>query len=101
MAFCSKCGQPMDDSAKFCSNCGAPAGESESSTYKTREQEYAGKMVKCPACGENIPSFTAICPSCGHEINSAKLAPALKEFIDKINEYDKIIADTPKNELSK
>lgn len=101
MSFCSNCGQPIADSAKFCSNCGAPAGDSKAGTYKTREQEYAGKMVKCPACGEDIPSFTAICPSCGHEINSAKLAPALKEFIDKINEYDKIIADTPQDELPK
>lgn len=101
MPFCSNCGQLITDGAKFCSNCGAPVSGSNASTHKTREQEYAGKMMKCPACGEDIPSFTAICPSCGHEINSAKLAPALKEFINKINEYDKIIADTPQDELPK
>ena len=53
-------------------------------------------MIKCPACGEEIPSFTAICPSCGHEIIAAKLSPALKEFIDSINECDSMIADAPK-----
>lgn len=99
MKFCSNCGRPVADGAKFCSNCGTPTDDNNDGVYKTRKNEYAGKMIKCPACGEDIPSFTAICPSCGHEINSAKLAPALKEFIDEINECDKIIADTPREEL--
>lgn len=101
MSFCSKCGQKLVEGAKFCSNCGAPANADEADVYETRRKEYAGKIINCPACGEDIPSFTAICPSCGHEINSAKLAPALKEFIDKINECDKIIAGTSKNGLQK
>ena len=94
MPFCSNCGQLIADGEKFCSNCGESAGRSKSGAYKAREQEYAGKIVKCPSCGEDIPSFTAICPSCGHEINSAKLTQAL-------NEYDKIIADMSEKELPK
>lgn len=101
MAFCSKCGQPISDDANFCQYCGAPVNKGSSHSYKKREQEYAGNMITCPSCGDEIPSFTAICPSCGHEINSASLAPALRDFIDKINMYDKIIAATPKGEFSK
>lgn len=101
MGFCTNCGQPLADNAIFCSNCGAPVEGAGTGAYKTREQEYAGKMIKCPVCGEDIPSFTAICPSCGHEINSAKLVTALKKFIDQINEFDKIIAETPRKELPK
>lgn len=70
-------------------------------TYTQRRHEYAGKIIKCPSCGEVLQSMTAICPACGYELNSVKFAPALKEFIDEINECDKIIANTPKKELPK
>ena len=84
--FCPYCGTELDNGARFCKHCGSPIDRPKASTFKTREQEYAGKMIKCPACGEDIPSFTAICPSCGHEINSATVSPALEGFIAAINE---------------
>lgn len=98
MAFCIKCGQELPHNAQFCANCGTPAGE-QGKNHSERTQEYAGKIIKCPSCGEVLQSMTAICPSCGHEINSAKLSSALRDFIDEINECDKIIANTPKKEL--
>lgn len=94
--FCPYCGTELDNGARFCKHCGSPIDRPKASTFKTREQEYAGKMIKCPACGEDIPSFTAICPSCGHEINSATVSPALEGFIAAINECDARIADSPK-----
>lgn len=100
MPFCMNCGQQLPERAKFCSGCGTAMGEVKSEETQ-RQQEWAGNIIKCPSCGEDIPSFTAICPACGHEISSAKVSSALKEFIDEINECDKIIANTPKKELPK
>ena len=69
--------------------------EQKRSTYSEREQEFAGKIIKCPSCGAELQSFTAVCPHCGHEINSQNVSSSLKEFIDSINEYDKVIANDP------
>lgn len=93
MGFCSNCGQPIADGAKFCPNCGIPVSRSEDGIYKVREKAYAGKMIKCPACGEDIPSLTAICPSCGHEFNSVKISASLKAFIERLDECEQAIAE--------
>ena len=98
MAFCSNCGKELAAGAKFCFECGTPVEKTDETVRRT---VYSGEIHKCPVCGEVLQSMTAICPACGHEINSAKLASALKEFIDEINECDKIIANTPKEELPK
>lgn len=99
MAFCINCGQELAEGAKFCANCGSAVNDGNSTNQ--RKTTYEGEIRKCPNCGEVLQSMTAICPSCGHEINSAKLSSALKEFIDEINECDKIIANIPKKELPK
>lgn len=117
--FCSNCGKKLVAGSKFCNACGNPTGKVESekvefapiqdekkdeqhltvepkqSTYSERKQEFAGKIIKCPSCGAELQSFTAICPNCGHEINSQNLSSSLKEFINSINEYDKVIANNP------
>lgn len=51
---------------------------------QTREQEYAGKIIKCPFCGENLPSFTEKCPSCGHEIRGAGATRSICELSYKL-----------------
>lgn len=98
MAFCSNCGKELAVGAKFCFECGTPVEKNDETVRRT---VYSGEIHKCPSCGEILQSMTAICPSCGYEINSAKLSSALKEFIEEINECDKIIANTPKKELPK
>lgn len=95
MAFCEKCGHQLPNGAKFCPNCGNPVNNNQSGKYKTREQEFAGKIIKCPVCGEELPSFTAICPTCGHEINSARVSSVIREFADKIGRADLAIANSP------
>lgn len=87
MAYCANCGQKLADGSKYCVECGSFVG--------TTNKNTAGIVIKCPSCGEDIPSFTAICPACGHEINSAKVSATLKEFIENINECDRLIANTP------
>lgn len=93
MAYCSNCGQFVADGVKFCSNCGSPMNNGEDRTK--RQQEFAGKIIKCPACGTEIPSFTAICPGCGHEINSARVSTAIKDFTNQISQCDRAIANSP------
>lgn len=92
MAYCANCGQQLRDSAKFCDACGSPVEKDNSATYKKREQEYSGRIIKCPACGEELSAFTAVCPSCGHEMNSVKISPTLAAFSEKVETYDKEIA---------
>lgn len=88
MAFCSNCGKELNNGAKFCQSCGTLL-ETENKPKQTEE------LRKCPSCGVQLPSFTAICPYCNHEINAQRVSSSLKEFINLINEYDKVIANDP------
>lgn len=66
-------------------------------TNTQRQQEYAGKVLKCPSCGAELPSMIAICPTCGHEINSARTHPVLAQFIASLEECDRLIAEEEKD----
>lgn len=65
------------------------------SDYTQRQQEYSGKLIKCPNCGEVLSSFTVNCPVCGYEIREVKASSAVKEFALKLEaieakrEYEK------------
>ena len=61
-------------------------------TYTRRNEEYAGKIIKCPVCGQELSSTDAICPSCGHEMNEVRIYPILEKFISELNECDFNIA---------
>lgn len=93
MAYCSKCGQFVAEGAKFCSSCGSALDNIDSKSV--RQQEFAGKIIKCPSCGTEIPSFTAFCPGCGHEIQSDRVSNAFKNFTDQIGQCDAEIANAP------
>lgn len=93
MAYCVNCGQQLRDGARFCDTCGSPVKEEEACEYEKRKQEYAGKIIKCPTCGEELPAFTAVCPSCGHEMSFVKISPTLAAFSEKVEQYDKEIAN--------
>lgn len=109
MAFCTKCGYKLAEGDKFCFECGTRVDvanmpnkttssafeEAQPSAYVERKQEYAGKIIKCPACGAELPSFAAICPDCGHEINSQNISPYIRKFSNCIDEYDHAIANDP------
>lgn len=79
MAFCSNCGAQMADNAKFCAECGAPTTSISSFAYE-RQQEYAGKILKCPNCGELISSFVVNCPACGYEVRAVKGTTSVREL---------------------
>lgn len=94
MVNCSSCGTQIEDNTKFCHECGsAQAAHATNSTQ--RQQEFKGKVMKCPNCGEVLKSFDGICPSCGLEINSVKMSVSFKTFVDNITECDASIARSP------
>lgn len=80
MAFCTNCGEKLIDGAKFCYECGNPSGRVVSANNLQRQQEYSGKIVKCPKCGEGLNSFEPVCPICGYELRGSKATDSVKEF---------------------
>lgn len=112
---CAKCGAKNSFEAKFCQSCSFPMQvinnpqsvekmpnvpqqktsdmtQNNETTFSDRRQEFIGKILKCPVCGEIIPSFTAICPACGHELNSIKNSDILESFIEQVNKCEELIA---------
>lgn len=95
VAYCSHCGQQLTYGAKFCSECGAPTQVAyQHIQANERRKEYVGSIRKCPACGEEITSFTAICPACGHELNSTKVSSTLERFMEQVNKCEELIANS-------
>lgn len=85
MAFCSNCGNKLENGARFCPGCGAPIGVGDISR---RQQVFEGNVHKCPNCGEIINAFSAKCPSCGHEFRDAHVSSAVKEFAKQLQEIE-------------
>ena len=99
--FCISCGEKNNVGARFCQSCGTllnaenkPKQTEESrkeepyqqSTYSERKQEFAGKIIKCPNCGEVLSSFVALCPACGHELRDIESSNLIKNFSVKIEQ---------------
>ena len=83
MAYCVQCGAQLVEGAKFCQKCGSSVHGGN--TYSSqRQQEFAGKVYKCPQCGEVLNSFESNCPSCGYELRGAKASNAVREFALKL-----------------
>lgn len=94
MAYCRNCGSELVENAKFCQKCGCATGNGNTD-YSKRQQEFAGKIYKCPNCGEVLKAFEINCPACGHELRGTKASSAVKEFalkleaIESRREYEK------------
>ena len=93
--FCSNCGTKLNDGAKFCHGCGAAVGtvsqvseqiappippESFQNNSTERQQEFVGKILKCPNCGCVINETTAICPDCGMQITGRSAVRSVQAF---------------------
>lgn len=113
--YCTSCGEENNIGAKFCQNCGIPLGfknmpkknverkerHNYQSSYSERRQEFAGKILKCPNCGEILKSFVALCPSCGYELRGVKANSSLKELSVKLENIDLQPDICPKKFLSR
>lgn len=97
MAFCSQCGNKLEEGARFCPSCGKPV-ESNAAGKSQRIQVFEGNIHKCPNCGEIIKSFTSICPSCGYEFRDAKASSAVKEFASRLQAIED--SRPPKSKIS-
>jgi hypothetical protein len=49
-----------------------------------RQQEFSGKIYKCPNCGELLKSFVTTCPACGLELRGTTATSAVREFAFKL-----------------
>ena len=63
---------------------GKPVEKVEEKEKTHRKQEYTGKVLKCPNCGEVLKSFAPICPSCGCEVRDMPVSNAVREFMLKL-----------------
>ena len=95
MPYCSSCGQQLDANAKFCSGCGTPVAVQTLSETGKRKTAYEEEVRRCPNCGGTISAFVAQCPACGSELNNKKVSSFLQDFINRINECEKNIANSP------
>lgn len=84
MAYCRNCGTELAPDAKFCQKCGCSTGTGNTADYTKRQQEFAGKIYRCPNCGEVLKSFEINCPACGHELRGTKATSSVKEFALKL-----------------
>ena len=99
--FCSKCGMQLNPGASFCSGCGASVNDStnqvpppipqmqssQANSYgnsEARQQEFAGKILKCPNCGATIGQTTAVCPECGMRITGQAAVSSVQEFQNQL-----------------
>lgn len=94
--FCVNCGAEIVSGAKFCQVCGHETVLTSSNKNPgKRQSESAGKLYKCPGCGEVLNSFETACPACGLELRGVKAAGAVREFALKLEvieanrEYEK------------
>lgn len=91
-AFCSNCGARLDANAKFCYNCGTAVSKQSQSTpqmttagtYTSRVQEFAGRIIKCPNCGQPISNTEVICPACGHQITDRAASSSVQRLVAEL-----------------
>ena len=116
--FCVECGTKLAPGTKFCPNCGHKVGvvndsvvsspepkvesptipiqtdepvreENSPKTSKTqRQQEYIGKVYKCPHCGNVVDQSDAVCDSCGYHLSGKQAVSSAVDFQQKIMEIE-------------
>ena len=94
--FCSNCGTKLNEGAKFCHGCGSavetvtpqpiqpPPPIPREEKKSERQQEYVGKVLKCPHCGGVINETTAICPECGLQITGRAAVSSVQAFKEQL-----------------
>lgn len=101
LLFCASCGEKNNIGARFCQSCGTPLDietkveqteephrENITNLRSERRQEFVGKIIKCPNCGEILKSFVTVCPLCGYELRDSKSSSAVREFARKLEENE-------------
>lgn len=90
IAFCAKCGAPLQKGACFCSKCGSAIDNyGKPIADNKRASEYIGRILKCPNCGATITETTAICPDCGIKITRQSTVGSVQKFKEEIMQIEK------------
>lgn len=99
--YCVNCGEKVPTTSRFCPSCGfnfaeyygeandqppeVPIAEPKSPPPQPqRQQEYVGKVYKCPNCGNVINQSDAVCSSCGYHLSGKEALGSVKDFQDKL-----------------
>ena len=83
MMYCRICGSKLRPNTKYCQKCGSVVKSSDSASESQRMQ-FAGKVFKCPSCGQELKSFETNCPACGLEIRGVKANSSVRELLLKL-----------------
>ena len=109
--YCRNCGEKLIPNSKFCNYCGTSVNieestieekkekiknEIETEEFNERKTVYDGKIHKCPNCGDVVRSYDIVCPSCGFELSGKEVSKTLQRFIEKVNECEQTISNSPK-----
>ena len=87
MSFCTNCGHEIDSNAKFCPECGLPINSIDNASK--RQVEFAGKIIKCPNCGEILNNpFSTNCPTCGYELRGANSFSTVKNLEQELKKIE-------------
>lgn len=92
MSFCVNCGKELVSGARFCAFCGLKIGMnvventsfSQTQQNSQRQQEFIGKIFKCPNCGEVINQSAVRCNTCGYEISGKEANETVKMFSQQL-----------------
>ena len=106
MRYCLNCGAPLNDGDKFCGECGRAIGvkknlDGSNADRSKRIQEFAGKIIKCPNCGEVLNSLQIVCPSCGLDIRNVEATTSVQILSNELKAMERGESDdyTVKNFL--
>lgn len=88
MPYCSSCGAKLNREDRFCHECGKPVNNVVQNQNSGRNEEYVGKVFKCPSCGGIITESTIVCPECGFEITGRDAVSSVKDFEKQLMEIE-------------
>lgn len=100
MSFCSNCGSKLIEDAAFCHRCGTAASLATRS-FPAREMEFAGKIVKCPQCGDPIEPFETVCDACGFVFRDSPHSKSMQQFADALSKLGESTGSTDNPTLFK
>ncbi len=109
--FCANCGARINEGAKFCQECGTPINakivktvtpppvsneQSKPEQNTKRQQEYVGKLYKCPNCGNIVNPSDAVCGGCGFHLSGKKAMGSVTEFQQQLFQVEMTRQDKKK-----
>ena len=82
--------EPKNEKPTFSAPVIEPVQEdSVAKTLKSqRQQEYVGKVYKCPNCGNVVGQSDAVCDSCGYHLSGKQAVSSAMDFQQKIMEIE-------------